>query len=171
MPKEIDFIGSNPCGEISIGNEVQTVTVASGGSYTITLPAAQSGSVMVSEGGHKMVYDGNRWLRITPCRDDVTKYTSVELQESMSNIEALFEFYEQNNLDGSSGLVPLAESAREYNRCEEEMIRRSNLPEYNLEITLDGLSMEPGSPARILVDAVAEQIRSALNGLEETKTP
>lgn len=168
MAKEIDFVSGNPCAEI------QTVTVSGGGSYTITLPTSTTpkGTVVVlDDAPGQMVFDGNKWLSVTPRTDDVTKYTDVELRETMADIESLFKLCDDMGFDGPWGdLTTLPPKAIEYNRCEEELIRRADLPKYNLEVNLDGLSMEPGSPARIMIDAVAEQIRSVLDGYE-TGTP
>ena len=147
-------VPTNPC------SEVQTVTVESGGSYTITFPAAPPvGQItqMYNNGQQvKVMSTPAGWARLDIETGDLSEWGPAELEEKMKEIEALFEVCEHLNAS-ELPYVSMNEKAQEYNRFEEELIRQLD---ERPPLTIDTC---PGS----VYDTMMKPIEQALKDLAE----
>ena len=172
---------TNPC------SEVQTISVASGGSYTITLPNSTSiastafvapiGTVQVMANGGPMNAVGTvnvmktdaGWARLDIDDRDLKDFSREVLTSKLSEIESLFDVVDKLSL-GNTPFVSLDDKAREYNRFEEELIRRDELcgdltdtlAKFKLQVELidPTIDTRPGSLAHTIMSSVANEIEN-----------
>lgn len=98
---------TNPCAEINL---------------SVVAPKGTIAVMMDGDAGHVM-FDGDKWLRVSPYNDDVTKLNDIQLYERLEQIEKLFKLCEELRIEGI-GLVDLNAKANEFNKVEEELISR-----------------------------------------------
>ena len=167
---------TNPC------SEIQTIFVASGGSYTITFPNSTSiattafvapiGSVQIMMDGGPMNATGTvnvmktdtGWARLDTDNRDLSNVGKEVLTNKLSEIESLFDVVDKLSL-GNTPFVSLDDKAREYNRFEEELIRREELDtlaKFKLQVHLidPTIDTRPGSAAHTIMKSVAHEIEN-----------
>jgi len=169
---------TNPYGEITIGGRMQGKNLTRPGVYINTSgpsiapsPAFPIGTVtsyvdssVTANGGspYPVIMTPKGWAAVNVSNAPLSAYSVTGLEDMMKEIEGLFELADQIDL---SGVTSLEEKAAEYNKFEEELIRRLD---DNPPLTID---TRKGSVYDTMMKfyveeakRTAEQIKDNLNG-------
>lgn len=115
------------------GGQSQTITLPLAGQWNVSAPVGTiaqmvSGDEAVTTGmvdTEYVIFDGSNWIPVMPRKAVIEEMSSDEIVKLMENIESLFKVTKELGIDSrGGGLIPLEDRAWEYNRCEEELIKR-----------------------------------------------